>query len=198
MKKLLYVVGVGMLMSSPVMAKGIEYNFVEGGYSISSYTPYEDTSTEFDATGFYVSGSYALSSGMFLLGQASEDQSEKVESSESSVNTSSLRLGIGYHEMIRPYFDFVGSVSYLTREVDGIEDPKHFIFSGGIRHTIDYTTEVEGHLFYAKAESKTARSEIGYEVGIRHYLNDLVSIGASYRSVNDFESGFSLKVRHDF
>lgn len=111
------------LAASAQQASGLNYNYVEGGYTATNL---DNGNDDIDADGFGANGSVALSDNFHLFGGFNRQDTDTFEftsgANRGRVNTdvNQWRLGLGYHLPIAATTDLVARAAYEKFEVDDV------------------------------------------------------------------------------
>ncbi|MCK8103329.1 outer membrane beta-barrel protein [Pseudoalteromonas sp. 2CM36K] len=181
------------LVASPIALaeQTPNFNFVSGGYLDA------DIDGE-SADGWTIDGSKLVSENVFLSGQY-QTVGDSVNGADFDINW--LSAGVGYRTAISSSTDFYGLLTYENIELEASyagrsesEDENGYGLSVGLRSMVSESFELDGRLGYVDIDDD---SETSISVGARYYINENVSFGANYTSLDDLDL-ISATVRYSF
>ena len=177
------------LMALPVtvLADGFDYTYVEAGFVNSEIDvgPFD-----VDGDGFGLSGSFALSDSIHLIGSYSD------QDYDFGVSADTLKLGGGFNTSLNSDLDFVAQLAYYDVEVSsgfGNADDDGLGVGAGIRARPAPDLELDAGLTYVDLDD----SDTVINLGIRYYFSDTFALAGG---LVDDDSGlsWSIGVRAEF
>ncbi|HIP81704.1 MAG TPA: hypothetical protein EYH16_04760 [Leucothrix mucor] len=163
----LVLAGVCSVSVSSLSAANFSYNYVEAGIAKVDADGAENT--------YGIDGSYGVTPNVNLLGSYSTTEA-------GDIDVSGFSLGAGYHAPISPSTDFVGEVSYINIEADGVEDQSGYGLNAGVRHKVSPEIEANASINFVDIEDK---DDTSFTVGGRYYFNQQFSAGLGYETGDD-------------
>ena len=170
----------------------ISYSYVEVGY-IS--TEIDDFNV--DGDGFGLKGSWGFTDMFHAFAQYSD------LSFDSNIDSSAFEIGAGLNWELSPTIDLIGTVSYLTVEVDASvpgfrsvsADDDGLGVGMGVRALVTNQLEVSGKLNYVEFDD--AGDDTTFGVAARYYFTPMFAIGGDI-NFDDDGTTWIIAGRFDF
>jgi opacity protein-like surface antigen len=168
-------------------ADGFDYTFVEAGIV---NTEIDVGPFDVDGDGFGVTGSYALTESLHLIGGYSD------QDYDFGLDGHVFNVGGGFNTPLNPDLDFVAQLSYYDVEAAsafGNADDDGLGIGAGIRARPGTSVELDAGITYVDLDD----SDTVLNVGVRYYFSDTFAIAGG---LADDDSGlsWSIGVRAEF
>jgi hypothetical protein len=181
------------LISSPVLAKAPDWNFLELGYAKTDVDE-----APFEPSGYVFQGSRLIGESVIFAASYS-DLSGDVGIVD--IDLTQYSIGLGYRSAYSDTTDFFGILSYENVDAEASlgdlsegEDEGGIGVAIGVRTMIGDKFELSGNVKYIDI---AIDSETTFGVDAYYYLTDNLAIGAGYTVSSDANS-YGASLRYNF
>ena len=173
-------------LSGTALAEDFDYSFIEGYYGQMDLDG-------IDGDGIGIGGSFALTDTFHVFG------GYETGDFDAGFDLNGLQLGVGYNMAVSEAVDLVGSVSYVSAEVDagvfGSADENGYGLGVGLRAMASPTIELNGGIEYV--DLGDAGSDTGFGAGFLYHFSDAFAAGLSGSWADDVDT-YALRGRFSF
>lgn len=175
-------------LSAAAAADGLDYSYFQG-----SYSQIEFDDIDVDGDGFGLSGSYALGDRFAVIGGFGKGDLDF------DVETTEFEVGGLFHTPLSDSVDFVGTLTYVSVEVDvpgfGSADDDGFGLGAGLRAMATPQVELHGGISYV--DLNDSGDDTGFGAGVRYHFTEAFSAGLA-GSWGDDASSYGISGRIAF
>jgi opacity protein-like surface antigen len=186
--KHLCLIAALLSLSVAAAAEGLDYSYVQG-----SYSQVEFDDIDVDGDGFGIAGSFAIGDRFAVI--AGYD----VADYDFGLDTTAYEIGGLFHAPLTDRGDFVGTLSYVSLEVDvpnfGSVDDDGFGVGAGLRGMASPKVELNGGISYV--DFSDGGDDTTFGAGVRYHFTDAVSAGLD-GSWGDDTSAYGISGRIAF
>lgn len=179
---------LALLSLSGAALADFDYTFVEASYG---QTEFDDFDVDGDAIG--VGGSFAVTDSLHLFGGYS------TADFDGGVDSNSFQAGVGYRVGLSDAVDVVGSLAYVTSEVEfaGVSvDDNGYGLGLGVRGMATPTLELTGGVSYLDV-GDLSDGDTSFGGGFLYHFTDAFALGLS-ASWGEDTSTYALNGRFSF
>ena len=166
-------------------AQEFSYSFIEAGYF---NTDLDDL--DVDGDGFIVGGSAEINETFFVFGGVGQ------QDFDFDIDLNQWQIGAGGHMPLNETIDVVGSLSYVSAEIDtrfGDVDDDGFGLGIGLRGQVGDAVQLEGGINYIDLDD--SGDDTSLALGARYYISPELALGLSIETGDDATTwGVSVRV----
>ena len=167
---------VFFLLTSPAMAQGPSFNFVELGYNSSEFDV--GNGVDVDGDGFAVGGSFEIGENMFVFASYADTDFDF------SLDISALQVGLGWHTSISQTADIVARVAYVDAEIGlsgfGSVDESGYGLGIGVRNDVSVLVELYGEISYVDLGDDADNTAFGAGIYFNMTRAFALGLGAAF------------------
>lgn len=185
---------IGLSFIGAAHAESPSWNYVEAGYA---QVDIDNGIIDDDFDGFTLGGSFSFLDDFFIQGQYT-DVSDDVANLELDFDWSTVALGYKYG--LNDTTDLYGAVSFerVGVELQGAGDQTEngYGLTTGVRSMVHEQVELFAEVGYVDIDDADIDGA-SFKVGGQYFINDMFSVGADYRTVDDIDM-FKVTARYHF
>lgn len=195
-RSILTIAVLAASISTNVLAKSPDWNFIQAGYSQLDI----ENSNDISPAGLTIGGSKLLGKNIFVVGDYSilSDDFEGLD-----VDLTQASLGFGYRHALTSTTDIYGVISYEYIEVESSVgnandslDENSMGLTAGIRSRLNDQIELDASISYVDFDYD-GDDEVGFGVTANYFFTQNIAVGVGYSSTGDFDN-LGISARYVF